>query len=250
MSNLDELKQVLNQQHEGDVQQLSVVFSDADRVIVEAPAGYGKTTTMISRIAFLFATEQIPNPKRILGLTFSVNAALKIKREVSEKLPELIKAQNNPTIIGEKAVITNYHGFCKKNIKKYGYLLFDTLKKDVNLFKAIGDNEIGKIRELSKLFTTGTIDQINKFEVSIKNGLYPNDEQIDFYCETISRNLLPLGYITHNAVIIFTIVLLIKYPEIRKFYQNYFSLVIVDEFQDTNCIAWAMLQLILSDKSL
>lgn len=249
MSNLDELKQVLNQQHEGDVQQLSVVFSDADRVIVEAPAGYGKTTTMISRIAFLFATDQIPNPKRILGLTFSVNAALKIKREVSEKLPELIKAQNNPTIIGEKAVITNYHGFCKGILKKYGYLLFNALKKDVNLFKAIGDNEIAKINELSKLFSAGTIDQINKFEASIKNGLYPNDDQIDFYCETISRNLLPLGYITHNAVIIFTIVLLTKYPEIRKFYQNYFSLVIVDEFQDTNCIAWAMLQLILSDKS-
>ena len=249
MSNLDELKQVLNQQHEGDAQQLSVVFSDADRVIVEAPAGYGKTTTMISRIAFLFATGQIPNPKRILGLTFSVNAALKIKREVSEKLPALIKSQNNPAIIGEKAVITNYHGFCKKKKKKYGYLLFDSLRKDVNLFKAIGDNEIKNINELNKLFTDGTIKQINNFEASIKNGLYPNDEQIEFYCDTISRNLLPLGYITHNAVIIFTIVLLTKYPEIREFYQNYFSLVIVDEFQDTNCIAWAMLQLILSDKS-
>ena len=249
MSNLDELKLVLNQQHEGDAQQLNVVFSNANRVIVEAPAGYGKTTTMISRIAFLFATDQIPNPKRILGLTFSVNAALKIKREVSEKLPSLIKAQNNPTIIGEKAVITNYHGFCKGILKKYGYLLFDTLKKDVNLFKAVGDNEIEKIDELSKLFTSEMIDKINNFETTIKSGLYPSKKQIDFYCDIISRNLLPLGYITHNAVIVFTIVLLTKYPEIRKFYQNYFSLVIVDEFQDTNCIAWVMLQLVLSDNS-
>jgi DNA helicase-2/ATP-dependent DNA helicase PcrA len=51
---------------------------------------------MISRIAYLFASGGIPNPKRILGLTFSVNAALKVKREVAEKLPVLLGSQNSP----------------------------------------------------------------------------------------------------------------------------------------------------------
>jgi DNA helicase-2/ATP-dependent DNA helicase PcrA len=57
---------------------LKLFFLDSPRLLVEAPAGYGKTTTMISRIAYLFASGHIPNPKRILGLTFSVNAALKV----------------------------------------------------------------------------------------------------------------------------------------------------------------------------
>ena len=146
-----QIKQKLTELHDGDEQQLSVVFSEKDRVIVEAPAGYGKTTTMISRIAYLFATEQIPNPKRILGLTFSVNAALKVKRDVAEKLPSLIRMQNNPRLIVEKAVITNYHGFCKMILKKYGYLLNTILRKDVNDFTAIGDNEIQKTAEINRL---------------------------------------------------------------------------------------------------
>ena len=110
MLDIELIKETISKQHEGDERQLSVIFSEQSRVIVEAPAGYGKTTTMISRIAYLFASGKIPNPKRILGLTFSVNAALKVKREISEKLPILMNAQNNPTIVSEKATVTNYRG--------------------------------------------------------------------------------------------------------------------------------------------
>ena len=89
-ANLTKIKEKIAIQHEEDEKQLEVIFSDSLRLIVEAPAGYGKTTTMISRIAYLFASGKIPIPKRILGLTFSVNSALKLKREVASKLPSLI----------------------------------------------------------------------------------------------------------------------------------------------------------------
>ena len=71
MSNtyLEEVKEKITAQHEGDENQLEIIFSDSPRLIVEALAGYGKTTTMISRIAYLFASGRVPNPKRILGLT-------------------------------------------------------------------------------------------------------------------------------------------------------------------------------------
>ena len=78
---------------------------------------------MISRIAYLFASGGIPNPKRILGLTFSVNAALKVKREVAEKLPVLLGLQNSPVALGEKVTVTNYHGFCKGVLKSMGISL-------------------------------------------------------------------------------------------------------------------------------
>ena len=37
MPNIDALKELLSQQHEGDEKQLEVIFSEAPRVIVEAP---------------------------------------------------------------------------------------------------------------------------------------------------------------------------------------------------------------------
>ena len=74
------IKSRIEAKHQGDNKQLEVIFSPDKRLLVEAPAGYGKTHTMVSRIAYLIAIGQIPVPKRLLALTFSVNAAYKIKK--------------------------------------------------------------------------------------------------------------------------------------------------------------------------
>jgi DNA helicase-2/ATP-dependent DNA helicase PcrA len=57
------LKAKINDRHQGDEKQLEVIFSFSERILVEAPAGYGKTNTMVSKIAYMLATKQIPNPK-------------------------------------------------------------------------------------------------------------------------------------------------------------------------------------------
>lgn len=44
------IREKLEELHKGDVQQLKVIFSESDRIVVEAPAGYGKTTTMVSQL--------------------------------------------------------------------------------------------------------------------------------------------------------------------------------------------------------
>lgn len=249
MSDIEKLKEMLVQQHEGDEQQLSVIFTDAPKVIVEAPAGYGKTTTMISRIAYLFASGQIPNPKRVLGLTFSVNAALKVKREIAEKLPELMGTPNNPTLVNDKVTVTNYHGFCKGVLKKYGYLITDFLRKDINSIKAIGDADVRKYSEISTLLSEDELNILEQMDSIIKVGEFPNKETIDQYNQLIIQKMIPLEYITHNAIILLTISLFSSFREVQKFYQNYYPLLIVDEFQDTNSIAWNLLEQLISPKS-
>ena len=216
---------------------------------MEAPAGYGKTTTMISRIAYLFATGGIPNPKCILGLTFSVNAALKVKQEVSEKLPSLLDMKNNPIALSEKVTITNYHGFCKSILKKYAYLLTDILRKDINLFKAIGDGEVERRTNLKTALTASENQTLKGMELSIKNSNTPDSQAIHDYNEIIIRKLLPLEYITHNAVILLVLELFEKFPETLNFYRSYYPLIVVDEFQDTNCIAWQLLKSLITDKT-
>ncbi len=248
--NLADIRAKIERLHENDARQLAVIFSESPRLIVEAPAGYGKTTTMISRIAYLFASGGIPNPKRILGLTFSVNAALKVKRDVAEKLPALLGTQNSPVALGEKVTITNYHGFCKSILNKYGYLVADALRKDINSIKALGKikNNRGEIasdwRNIARALTLEEQETINSIDVSIENGRLPDTDDLQVYTAII-RKLLPLDYITHNAVILFVLEIFERYPEVQKFYQNYYPLIVVDEFQDTNCIAWKLLELII-----
>ena len=247
--NLADIRDKISAQHEGDERQLEVIVSDSPRIIVEAPAGYGKTTTMISRIAYLFATGRIPNPKRILGLTFSVNAALKVKRDVAEKMPSLLGSPNSPVAIGDKVTITNYHGFCKGILKKYGYLISDSLKKDVNVFRAIGDPDAEQQWILKAVLSAADIQALKEMDMSIKEARVPSGEAIQAYNQIIIQKLLPHEYITHNAVILFVLDILTKFPEVKKFYQSYYPLIVVDEFQDTNCIAWELLKSIISDQT-
>lgn len=247
--NLADIRDKISTQHEGDERQLEVIFSDSPRIIVEAPAGYGKTTTMISRIAYLFATGKIPNPKRILGLTFSVNAALKVKRDVAEKMPSLLGSPNSPIAIGDKVTITNYHGFCKGLLRKYGYLISDSLKKDINLFHAIGDSDAERQQTLKAVLSAADIQILKEMDTSIKEAHVPNNEAIGAYNQIVIQKLLPYEYVTHNAVILFVLDILAKFPEVKKFYQSYYSLIVVDEFQDTNCIAWELLKSIISDQT-
>ena len=246
---LDKIKEAITKLHEGDERQLDVIFSADDRVIVEAPAGFGKTTTMVSRIAYLYASGNIPNPKRVLALTFSVNAALKIKRDIAAKLPGLVNQKNNPMSLSEKMTVTNFHGFCKGVLSKYGFLLSDYLRKNINLFFALGDEDIEKRPDVFTLITNDDFNIINSINGSIKKSQLPSDEEISIYNSIVIRKLLPHDYITHNAVILMTLELFKKYDSVKAFYTNYYPLIIVDEFQDTNCIAWNLIEQIINENT-
>ena len=238
----------INELHSGDKRQLEVILSDKQRIIVEAPAGYGKTATMVSRIAYLYSVGSIPNPKKILALTFSVNAALKIKRDVAEKLPILIQEKNNPINIGEKVSVTNYHGFCKTILSKYGYNLSLLLKRDINSLCAIGEESVAKYDDLRSM-NNSDIDYMKYIDMKIKRAVFPDENEISKYNKIVIENLLPKDIITHTAILLMTIELLNKNRTIRSFYQNYYPLLVVDEFQDTNCVAWELLKRIICEKT-
>lgn len=240
-----DIKNKITEMHAGDTKQLEVVFSDDKRIIVEAPAGYGKTTTMVSRIAYLYVTGHIPNPKKMLGLTFSVNAALKVKRDVAAKLPKLIGDDNNPISISQRITVTNYHGFCKSILKKHGKLLSPLLNTDPNVFLAVGDTD-----DLIKQYLNNAEEQLLK-ETSekITQAIELSTKETDSYLSIVENRLLPQKIITHNSIILFTVKLFRTYSTIQDFYRNYYPLIVVDEFQDTNCIAWELLKSIIGDNT-
>ena len=246
--NLSYIEDAIAEAHSGDKEQLKAIFSDAERLIVEAPAGYGKTKTMISKIAYILASGKLPNPKKILALTFSVNAAYKIKKDVSEQLPKLLESGNfNPARINERVFISNYHGFCRHVLKLYGYLIHENLK-NIDTIRSIDDSNIQSMTNLGVGLAHDDAKELSNLCDAIKNvkGKYISDN-LASYLKKVTSHLLPNDYITYNSIILFTLQIFNDYPEPLRFYNRYFPIVIVDEFQDTNIINYALLRQLVSD---
>lgn len=232
-----------------DREQLEVIFSKSDRIMVEAPAGYGKTKTMISKIAYLIATNQVPNPKRILTLTFSVNAAYKIKRDISEKLPTiLVGSYLSPVELKRKIFSTNYHGLCRQILRLYGYLICPELK-NIYYLKGIDDSSYN-LRNLGIGLSDLEISQVSELGEKVKEIDYEYIQRKFIpYLEKVCELILPKGYITFNAILLFTIRLFEEYPNILKFYRSYFPIIMIDEYQDTNILSYMILKNMITDKT-
>ena len=53
------IKEMFSKMHSHDQEHLAAIFSESSRLIVEAPAGSGKTKILISKIAYNIATRSI-----------------------------------------------------------------------------------------------------------------------------------------------------------------------------------------------
>ena len=245
---LRHIQEAIEEAHTADKAQLEAIFSDAERLIIEAPAGCGKTKTMISKIAYILASGKLANPKKILALTFSVNAAYKIKRDVSEQLPRLLQLNEfNPAKINERVFVSNYHGFCRHVLRLYGYLIHDNLR-NVDKIRSIDDSSIETMTNLGVGLSFEEAKELSDLCDAIKDvrGNYVS-EHYGAYLAKVTSYLLPNDYITYNSIILFTLYLFNNHPNILRFYHRYFPIVIVDEFQDTNIISYSLLSQLVSE---
>ena len=231
-----------------DQDQMDVIFNRSKRLIVEAPAGYGKTKTMVSKIAFIIESNQLPNTKKILALTFSVNASLKIKNEILNQLSILITDQTALKLINQRVVASNYHGFGRHVLALYGFLIHPNLAR-INQFKVIDETNQHDLAGLQvdidkrdflksyadSLRTIGKPSVDNESIISFLNG---NFEQ---YVDILLKEFIPNDYLTYNGILLLTLTLFEKFPQVAAFYQSYFPVIFVDEFQDTNWLQWKML---------
>ncbi|MBS2101082.1 UvrD-helicase domain-containing protein [Carboxylicivirga linearis] len=246
---LEIIKARIHEKHQGDEKQLDVIFSPEKRILVEAPAGYGKTHTMVSRIAYLIASNEIPSPKRLLALTFSVNAAYKIKKDVSKNIPVLLDGIGKEIKIKDKTYVSNYHGFCRKILKKYGQKLHPSLL-NLDTLQSIDDSDTSNLMQFFKSLSLEDAELLSEFNISVKDIKGKKlSEKIERYNEIVISELLPKGAIPFNAIITLTIKLFKDFPNILSFYQNYYTTLLIDEFQDTNILSYWLLHYLIIDKT-
>lgn len=56
--NKAEISKIIEEIHGSDKEQLDFIFSEGKRLIVTAPAGCGKTRSMVSKIAYEFCVKR------------------------------------------------------------------------------------------------------------------------------------------------------------------------------------------------
>lgn len=214
-------------------------------VLVLAGAGTGKTRVITFRIAHML--DEGIEPKNILGMTFTNKAA----REMKERLADLVDPEK-----AAKVTIGTFHSFCgrvlRKEIKKLHYL---------PNFGIIDDSDQnGLIRQAAAALgyakSEVPVPLVKSYISSMKNKLcFPrqakkladhdeNHDKLRFarvYAEY--QNLLE----TQNVVDFDDMLLLVyeifeKFPEVLEKYQKLYKYLLVDEYQDTNDVQFAIIE--------
>lgn len=245
MQNIDIVNNI-KKIHSNDDTQLDIITSKEKRIIIEAAAGSGKTKVLISSIAYKLATNCFSSNKKILALTFSVNAAYKIKKDLIEKLPKIIEKENfTDKGISQKITVTNYHGICRKILQLYGskYLNLD---KDFKEVKIISDNELNK-NVLLDLNEKNIIEQFNN---SIKNcNFHVYYQLLNEYNQLMIDCINNCNSMTYNSIITLSIKILKENNSLRNQYQKLYECIIVDECQDTNILGYELLRQFINDEN-
>ena len=232
---------VIRKIHTGDNAQLDFIFSNETRLIVTAPAGCGKTTAMVSKIVRELCSGAIGSNKKVLAMTYSVNAAIRIKDSVKDLLPEIV---SNPGALLKKMDIANYHNFAMKLLNKYGYALNNNLIS-LSDFKIMDD----KSAVSQGLLTESEENEFNKLEDALHSSKNQDLSQyLNLYWKILNNKLINQNIITYNGILVAAIQLL-SINSISHFYTNYYQMIIVDEFQDTNFLGYLLIdKLVLNNK--
>lgn len=246
------IKEMFSKMHSHDQEHLAAIFSESSRLIVEAPAGSGKTKILISKIAYNIATNQIPLHKKILALTFSVNAAYKVKKDVANNIPELTESFNsNPSLLNNLITVTNFHGFSRRVLKKYGRLLNVTLK-NIDSLEGVSDSSMDELNRLNLGLSEPDMQWITDFNsaiVSNRINFRRNHEIFLKYLSYVDEFFLPQNKIPFNGYLVYLLELFKIQPQLKSFYNLLYPIIIVDEFQDTNSLAWEIIKNLVTDKS-
>lgn len=249
-------RRVFKINYEGDLNpdQLEVVRTVDDPVLVIAGAGTGKTKTLIYRVAYL--VELGGNPRSILLLTFTRKAADEMLRRASS----LLKSASAEQVAGG-----TFHSFANMTLRQYAKVLGYGEQ-----FTILDDSDAADVVNLlrTRLRPEKKSQRFPKKEILVdiysksENTLRPVEEiifkeyprfieQVDDIMklkrqfEEYKRkyNLMDYDDLLKNLK-----ELLSRNESLRKTIAGKFNYIMVDEFQDTNKVQGEIVRLLGMDK--
>ena len=213
-------------------------------VLVLAGAGSGKTRVITYRIANLI--EQGVRPYEILAITFTNKAA----KEMRERVSQLVGEQ------GEQVWVSTFHAMCakmlRKDIEKLGYERSFSIYDDddqMNVIKTIlkANNYDDKVL-VPRNIKAHISDAKNKL-CSPKKWFNESDksfynQQIYEIYDAYEQALIKANALDFDDLLVKTVNLFKKNPDILQYYTHRFRYVHVDEYQDTNYAQYTLIKLL------
>lgn len=223
-------------------EQRAAVFHSGNPLLILAGAGAGKTKVITTKIAYLVQSG-VPAFK-ILAVTFTNKAA----REMKERAINLCAESSQSSI-------KTFHSFGAWFLRKFYSDEVGNLAKNFSIYD---DDDCAAL--LRSLFPSQNKQTIRRLQHKISRAkddfLLPEDidesspyANIKEAYERYQNKLRSIGNVDFGDLIMLPALCMQKNPEIKKHIHHYFTVILVDEFQDTNVAQMALLKELYNEKN-
>ncbi len=227
-----------------EAQRRAVTHGEGPLLLLAGP-GSGKTFTITNRILYLL--ENGAEPDRLLVITFTKEAALSMQRRFQERCGSTVYPVNFGTFHSCFYHILQKSGAVSakkiiKNSEKITLLLPILKQYQSSTEKEAGDNLKDDAAQL--LSAVSFFKNTFKYEAAMKK--VPSIWQPDFgaimtaYDERVRRE----GYIDFDDMLSGCRQLLQENADVRSYWQERFSHILIDEFQDINPVQYQVVKLL------
>ncbi len=213
--------------------------------LVLAGAGSGKTRVIAHRIAYLIRNAAT-RPENILAVTFTNKAA----KEMRERVQKIIGPARSA-----EPLISTFHSFCvrllRREIHHLGY------KRDFSIYdtddqKRLIKQTLEEIRipekELSPREIISRISYAKNHGVSPERyaARFPSEaaEDVQNIYQKYNERLRHANSLDFDDLLLMSVAVLEKVPQLRKYYSDWYGYILVDEYQDTNRPQYELLRLL------
>lgn len=226
-----------------NAKQIEAITAGSGPVLVIAGPGSGKTRVLTHRIAYLIQEQNLP-AYRIMAVTFTNKAA----QEMKERITRLIGEASSQITLG------TFHAICLRILRREAEFTAPFTRDS-----AIFDSQ-DQVSLIKKILVDLQIDSTRFQPWSVLNQISAAKNELisasDFPAQTYPAQIVKQVYEAYvdrlrasNArdfddILVHTVQLLRKHPEVLERYQRYYQYILVDEFQDTNMVQYELIRLL------
>lgn len=225
-------------------QKKAITHKEGPAMVLAGP-GSGKTLVITYRVKWLIEQAGV-HPSHILVITFTRAAA----KEMQQRFEKLMKGQNAPVMFG------TFHSVFFMILRyAYRYTGRNIVREEDQrrYIKEMIDEKELEIEDETE-FLTGVLNEISyvkgeMIDLSLYHSSNCADELFRELYEEYEKQLRSRRLLDFDDMLVFCYELLRDRPDILKMWQEKFSYILVDEFQDINRIQYEIVKMLAGEKA-